>query len=216
MSIKGVIFDLDGTLLYTLEDLYLATNFALKQCSLKERTIDEIQCFVGNGIEKLIEKSVNPHKEKFAQCLDEFKKYYNKHQKDNTKPYKNAVETLKKIQKNGIKIAVLSNKIDSAVKTLVEEYFPNLIDVIRGETDEFPKKPNPLNCLDIINKMGFKKEEILFIGDSEVDIQTAKNAGIVPISVSWGYKTKEFLKENNAVKIVDDFDELYEYIKALI
>ena len=207
MATKLIIFDLDGTLLYTLEDLKNSVNFALQSCNIEPITIEKVRQYVGNGIYKLIERATKNNRDKFEKCLAVFKKNYENSYK-NTYPYGNIIETLKKLKKMNIKLAVLSNKADYMVKRLVEFYFNSLIDFSMGESKNFPIKPNPISCEFIINKFKVKKEETLFIGDSEVDIQTAKNVQIRSISVSWGYKNKDFLIKSGAKIIINNPEEI--------
>lgn len=211
MSYKAIIFDMDGTILYTIEDLKDSVNFALNKLNLKQRTLEEITSFVGDGIYELIKRATDNNQEKIEKCFELFKNHYKNNSTNKTKPYKNSIETLLYLKKEGIKLAVLSNKIDSEVKKLSEFYFKDIFDISLGESEKFPKKPNPASCNYIINKFNLKKEEVLFIGDSEVDIKTANNANIDCISVSWGYKEKDFLIKNNAKNIIDDFSQLKNY-----
>jgi len=212
MTIKGIIFDLDGTLLYTLEDLKNSTNYALKKLNQKERSIEEIRNFVGNGIKKLIERALGDKQELIDECLLIFLNHYKNNSLNNTKPYENIVDILIKLKNKGIKLAVLSNKIDIEVKKLVDYYFKNIFDIVLGETVQFPKKPNSKASEYIIQKFNLKKEEVVFIGDSEVDIQTAENTEIKCLSVVWGYKDETFLKEKGAQKIFKTPQELYNFI----
>jgi len=212
MPIKALIFDMDGTILYTLQDLADSVNFALEKCGLKQRTLDEIRNFVGNGVNKLIERATGNKKDKIEKCFQYFIEHYKKNSTNKTVPYENAVEILEKLKEKGLKLAVLSNKPDEEVKKLSEKYFNGIFQIAKGESPQFPKKPNPAALNEIIKTFNVKKEECLFIGDSEVDIQTAKNAEVDCISVTWGYKTKEFLIKNNAKKLFDNFQELFEYV----
>ncbi len=212
MSIKGIIFDLDGTLLYTLEDLKNSVNWALQKNGLKIRTIEEIRTFVGLGIEKLIERAVFPDKNKFESCLSDFIDYYKKNSIKETKPYENALETLKTLKEKGFKLSILSNKIDSEVKKLNEYFFNGIFDYTLGATDAFPKKPDSRSTIHIIKQLELKKDEVVLIGDSEVDIETAKNAQIQCLSVTWGYKDKDFLIKQGAKKIFNDFLSLTQYL----
>lgn len=211
------IFDLDGTLLYTLEDLTDSVNYALKQYNLQECSIQQVRSFIGNGIRKLIERAVNTNKNKlsendFEMCLSIFKTHYENNMYNKTKPFDGTVELLNKLKETNIKIAVSSNKFDSAVKELCNYYFPNLIDLAIGESETIPQKPDPSGVLKIIEQFNEKKENCVYIGDSEVDIQTAKNANINCISIDWGYKDKEFLLKHNAEKIISTPSDLYEEI----
>ncbi len=216
MNIKALVFDMDGTLLYTLEDLADSVNFALDKCGLNKRSLEEIEKFVGNGVYKLIERAVGENFEKINECFEIFKKHYSKNSTNKTRPYNGAIETLKKLKDRGLKLAVLSNKPDFEVKKLSKLFFEDIFDISMGETENFPKKPDSKSLLYIVKAFNVNTRETIFIGDSEVDIQTANNAGIDCYSVSWGYKTKEFLVQNKAKIIFDNFDDLYKKIVSMI
>ncbi len=216
MNKNLIIFDLDGTLLNTLEDLTDSTNFALKHFEYKERTIDEIRQFVGNGVAKLIERAIpdglnNPN---FTECLNIFKQNYAQNMYNKTAPYKGIIKMLENLKQQGCTIAVVSNKFDIAVKELCNKYFPNLIDFAAGENEAegIRKKPHPDTVLKVIKTFNANNNESVYVGDSEVDILTAKNANLECISVSWGFKTKQFLIENNAEIIIDTPEEIFKYI----
>ena len=216
MNKNLIIFDLDGTLLNTLEDLTDSTNFALKHFEYKERTIDEIRQFVGNGVAKLIERAIpdglnNPN---FTACLNIFKQNYAQNMYNKTAPYKGIIKMLGNLKQQGCTIAVVSNKFDIAVKELCNKYFPNLIDFAAGENEAegIRKKPHPDTVLKVIKTFKANNNESIYVGDSEVDILTAKNANLECISVSWGFKTKQFLIENNAKIIIDTPEEIFKYI----
>ena len=213
--IDTVIFDLDGTLLYTLENLYKSTNYALKKCGYKERTIQEVRNFVGNGVQKLIERSLpggadNPD---FEKCLAVFKEHYSKTMEDDARPYDGVIQLLDKLNTDGIKCAVVSNKYDSAVKELCKKYFGSRILTAIGESPSVHKKPSPDTVLEVIKELN--AQNTVYVGDSEVDIQTAQNAKIPCISVTWGYKDIDFLIQNNAQILVNNTEELYCAIKKL-
>ena len=213
--IDTVIFDLDGTLLYTLENLYKSTNYALKKCGYKERTILEVRNFVGNGVQKLIERSI-PHgieNPDFEKCLSIFKEHYSSTMGDDARPYDGIIELLDNLNNDGIKCAVISNKYDSAVKELCKKYFGSRILTAIGESPTIRKKPAPDTVLAVIKELGAKNA--VYVGDSEVDIQTAQNAKIPYISVTWGYKDIDFLVQNNAKLLVNNTEELYRAIKTL-
>lgn len=212
MVIKAVIFDLDGTLLNTLEDLTESTNFALSAFGYPTRTIEEINSFVGNGVLKLIERALpngddNPD---FYVCLKTFKDHYKHNMQNKTKPYEGIIDLLKKLKSKGIKTAIVSNKFDAAVKGLTEKYFKGLIDISAGENEAegISKKPAPDMVLKVIDELKADKNSVVYIGDSDTDILTAKNSQIPCISVSWGFRTKEFLKQNGASTIIDTPSEL--------
>ncbi len=212
---KCVIFDLDGTLLYTLEDLYIATNYALEQVGRDKRSLDEVRNFVGNGVAKLIERAMgkNSSQEEVQKCLEIFKEYYSKNAQKNTRPYDGIIELLKYLKKSGIKIALNSNKYDAAVKSLSHKYFDDLVEIALGESNNCPKKPDPTGVEKILKYFNCNKDSAIYIGDSLVDIQTAKNAKIPCISVSWGYCNKDKLLLNNKI-VVDNTQELKQAIEV--
>ena len=202
--IKSVIFDLDGTLLDTLADLTDSVNEALKVHSLPLRTSDEIRRFVGNGARNLI-ACVVPGGESnpvFELTLTIYKNYYEYHCKDNTKPYDGTIQMLKELKRRGMKIAVVSNKPDDAVKILCKEYFGDYVDVAIGATENMARKPAPDALLKAMEELGVTKEETMYIGDSDVDITTAENAGVRFVAVTWGFRGREFLKEHGAKELI--------------
>lgn len=210
MKYEAIIFDLDGTILNTLPDLTESVNFALKKYNFPTRTIDEVRSFVGNGVGLLIKRSLpTGTDDKICEdCLTEFKIYYENHYAVKTVPYDGICDVLSKIKDKGIKIGVVSNKFDSAVRELCKIYFDGLIDVSVGEKEGVPRKPSPDSAEYVIRILDVPKNKILYVGDSEVDILTAKNAGLQSISVSWGFKSKEFLFENGASKIIDNPNQI--------
>ena len=215
--IDTVIFDLDGTLLYTLEDLFDSTNKALVHFGYPKRTIEEVRSFVGNGVSKLIERAIpdgieNPN---FEDCVEFFKQDYAKNMYNKTKPYANIPEMLEKLESAGIKTAVVSNKFDEAVKELCKKYFPDKFSSVVGESSKVRKKPAPDSVLAAMKKLNSKAENTVYVGDSDVDIQTAINAKILCISVDWGYKNTDFLIQNGAEIIVSTPFALIEEIKKL-
>lgn len=212
--LKAVIFDLDGTLLYTLENLCESTNFALSHFGYKPRTLEEIREFVGNGVNRLIERAIpdgcaNPD---FEACLKMFKEHYSKTMYEKTRPYDGVLAMLEELQKIGVKRAVVSNKFDAAVKELCARYFGSRVEIAVGECETVSKKPAPDGVLSVIKQLGCEGC-CVYVGDSEVDIQTAKNAGIPCISVCWGYKDEDFLIKHGAQKIVKTVDGLLEALK---
>jgi len=214
MKINTIIFDLDGTLLNTLEDLKNSTNFALMNFGYEEKTLAEIKEFVGNGVTKLIERAIpNGLKNKdFDKCLKTFKEHYSQNMNNNTKPYPGIIEILTTLKRNDYKIAVVSNKYDSAVKELCNKYFGELIDIAIGENVDVKKKPAPDSVLKALEELKSSNNGSVYVGDSEVDIQTAKNAKLPCISVTWGFKTKAFLLQNGAIKIIDTPPEIFNEI----
>lgn len=219
MKKEIVIFDLDGTLLNTLEDLTDSTNFALDSCSFSKRTLDEVRNFVGNGVYMLIERAVpkNTSKDKIESCLAIFKKHYSNNMYNKTSPYIGILEMLEYLKENGYKIAVVSNKFDSAVKELCEKYFKGFIDYSAGENEAagIRKKPAPDTVLKVLKNFNLNCAQAVYVGDSEVDILTAKNSKIPCISVTWGFKSKEFLVKNQAKYIAETPQEIIEILKSL-
>ncbi len=210
MKYKTVIFDLDGTLLDTLDDLNESTNYALESMGYPKRNIAEVRKFVGNGVAKLIERAVP---DGTARAMEEktlliFKEHYALHCEDKTKPYDGILPLLDLLQKNGIKIAVVSNKIDSAVSELCKKYFGNRIFLAVGDRVGIKRKPDPDSVFEVLQKLGASIEEAVYIGDSEVDVQTAKNAGISFIGVTWGFRDKQILAENGAILFAETPQEL--------
>lgn len=210
MKFDTIIFDLDGTLLNTLFDLKESTNFALKKYGYPEKTIDEVRMFVGNGVAKLIERALpdginNPA---YKNCLEDFKKDYKIRMYDHTAPYEGILEMLEKLNAAGIKTAVVSNKFDAAVKELCKKYFGKRIPVAIGESENVKKKPAPDSVLRAMDLLHAKKNKTIYCGDSDVDVQTAKNSGLPCIGVSWGFRDKALLEKEGADYIVNSPNEL--------
>ncbi len=213
---KAVIFDLDGTLLNTLQDLTDAVNAALSSQGLPQRTLEEIRLFVGNGIKKLLERAV-PDGEKnplFSEVDVFFRNYYGQHCQDKTVPYEGIMPLLMKLKEKGIQMAVVSNKADFAVQELMPVYFGDLIASAHGENEEagIRKKPAPDMVYQTLRELGCEPEEAVYVGDSDVDIATAEHAGLDVISVSWGFRDCKFLKKHGAVRIIDKPEELLDII----
>lgn len=209
---KAVIFDLDGTLLDTLDDLTSAVNYALSTYALPLRTKEEIRSFIGNGIKKLLERACE-NKVKTEVLLPLFKGYYKEHCADKTQPYQGVMTMLMRLKQEGIKSAVVSNKAHFATEALVKRYFDGLIFITQGEDEEHGvmRKPNPGSLLAVMEKLGIKKEEAVYVGDSDVDIQTAKNADIDCISVTWGFKEEAFLRANGAKRLAKNTAQILQF-----
>ncbi|MGI5055328.1 HAD family hydrolase [Treponema socranskii] len=207
---KAVIFDMDGTILDTLDDLVSSVNYALEANGLPKRTREEVRRFVGNGAVKLIRRAVPEGTEDdlFDKVFALYTSYYDVHCADATKPYDGITELLALLRSKGVKTAVVSNKPDEAVRILAETYFPHLFDAAVGTREGIKTKPAPDSVFEIIKTIGAEKKDCVYVGDSEVDMETAKNAGIPCISVSWGFKEREFLAEHGAQKIVNNAKEL--------
>lgn len=199
---KHCIFDLDGTLLDTLTDLANAVNYALRLNSMPERTIDEIRFMVGNGVRKLMLCAV-PEGEGnllFEKTFADFRAYYAEHSFDTTKPYDGILPLLAELKGRGVKMAVVSNKMDAATKPLVKRFFGNYIDVAIGENEAqgIKRKPAPDMVFKAITELGVKAEDCVYIGDSDVDLHTAQNSNLPCISVLWGFRDREFLNSFGA------------------
>lgn len=204
-EINTIIFDLDGTLLNTLEDLTDAVNHALCVFGYNVRTIDEIRSFVGNGVRKLCIRALpdgesNPDFEPF---FAEFKRYYGVHCNDKTAPYAGIIDLMKELKSKGYKMAIVSNKLHSATSDLNEMYFKDYTNAVCGDQEGLERKPAPDSCNKVLKEMGVNKENAIYIGDSEVDLQTARNAGMKCISCLWGFRDKEFLIKNGAEIFAD-------------
>ena len=189
----AVIFDLDGTLLNTLGDLRAATNHALEVRGLPPHSMEEIRQFIGNGIRLLICRAMpeGTLEAEIDAALDDFKAYYAAHIHDRTVPYDGIPQLLTALRKRGVKVAVLSNKIDSASQQLIEYFFPGKTDVVFGEHVGVPRKPDPTSCRMVMQQLGVQPEQVLYVGDSGTDMQTAKNAGLYAVGVTWGFRSKE-------------------------
>ena len=214
MPYQTAVFDLDGTLLDTLEDLYLATNAALERHSLPRRSRDEVRLFVGNGVEMLIRRAVpaGTDDETILAVLADFKTTYAAICEDHTRPYDGILDMLAALRERRIRVAVVSNKFDAATKKLCEKYFGDLVEVAIGERAGVRKKPAPDTVYEALKELGVTAEGAVYIGDSDVDIRTARNCGMPCISVTWGLRDEEFLIGNGAKALVDTPEKLLRVI----
>ena len=221
--ITTLIFDLDGTLMNTLDDLHDSVSYALKEAGLKPNDKQDTRRFLGNGIRNLINKSVMYSNPDADEALKErvfatFRAYYVAHSMDKTAPYKGINEVLEKCKNKGFSTAIVSNKLDPAVKDLHKAFFADTIDVAIGEKPAIKRKPAPdmvneaIQQLSLLHGTEIHKSECIYIGDSEVDLQTAKNSAIPCIAVSWGFRDKDYLMEQGAETIIDKPDELFEHL----
>ena len=210
MKYKIAIFDLDGTLLDTLQDLAISTNHALESFGYPKRTTEEIRQFVGNGIEKLIERAApsNISLDERKRVLDCFKLHYALHCEDHTTPYEGITELLDDLIENKLPIAVVSNKIDSAVQSLCQKYFGNRFAFTVGEREGIRRKPFPDSVLEVLAKAKISPSDAVYIGDSEVDILTARSAGTDMVCVTWGFRDKDFLLKSGATIFADSVVQL--------
>ena len=211
MNYDTYIFDLDGTLLDSLTDLAISCNYALRINNMPERTIDEVRCFVGNGVKKLMERAIpnglqNPA---FEKTYADFRQHYLVHNLDNTKPYPGIIPLLKRLHSEGKNIAVVSNKFYAATQDLVKHFFDEYITVAIGERENIRKKPAPDTVFEALHQLNASSAGAVYIGDSDVDVMTARNCNIPCISVLWGFRTKEFLIKNGATTFVTAPDEIF-------
>ena len=200
------IFDLDGTLLDTLGDLTASVNYALRSHGMPEHSLDDVRRFVGNGVRRLMERAIPEGAEnpRFDEVFATFRQYYMAHSLDTTHPYDGIPETLAALQERGCHIAVVSNKMMAATVELCQHFFPDTVEVAMGEheAEGIRKKPAPDTVFAALKALGVGKERAVYVGDSDVDIQTAANAGIPSISVFWGFRDKDFLIQHGATSFV--------------
>ncbi len=210
MKYQLAVFDLDGTILNTLDDLADSLNAALAAAGYPLRTRDEVRCFVGNGIRKLMERGVpeGTPTEEIDRVHRLFTAHYNAHCADKTGPYAGIPALLVALRAAGMRTAVLSNKADEAVQKLCARYFPGMFDAVQGERAPFPRKPEPDALYAMLGELGIAREETVYIGDSEVDIATARNAGLAAILVDWGFRDRETLLAAGAESIVSAPEDL--------
>ena len=215
---KAIIFDLDGTLLDTLADLAEGTNYALRVNGFPERTIDEIRRFVGNGARKLIERAVPDGQIEAAleKVRQDFNVYYKIHCKDHTGPYPSIMEMLQELVQQGYSLGVVSNKPDFAVQELIPEYFPGIFASVSGERQGVAKKPAPDLIWEAMKNLQADSSNAVYVGDSEVDLEAAANAGIPCISVAWGFKGRRFLEEQHAGTIIEVPAEVFAFLQKRV
>lgn len=215
-DIKLVAFDMDGTVLNTLRDLTDSINHVLLAHGFPSRTPDEVRQFVGNGARKLVERAVmeesgsSESSSLIDTLLAEFREYYHEHSAIHTSPYPGIPELLTRLREAGIATAVVSNKPDAATRLLAEKFFPGLFDIAIGEREGLTRKPAPDMLEYVMRKIGVTAAETLYVGDSDVDIETARAAGVSCRSVTWGFRDEEFLIEHGATRLIRDPSELTE------
>ena len=216
---QNVIFDLDGTLLNTLDDLADAGNWVCAQHGWPTHEVEEFKYFVGNGLAKMIER-ISPEgfrsPEQVAATLAEFTPYYDAHKADKTAPYAGMKEALEALKAAGVRLAVLTNKADALARSVMEHYYPGLFPVVQGAVPGFPTKPDPALLLQLMEKLGADRESTLFVGDSNVDIRTAENGGLRSCGVLWGFRTRQELLEEGADYLAETPEQLARLILAEI
>lgn len=214
MKYKAIIFDLDGTLTDTLYDLMLSTNHALRQMGWPERTLDEVRQFVGNGVRRLMEQAVpsDTEEEEFEECFAIFQEHYVEHCQDHTALYEGIAPLLGELKSRGYKLAIVSNKLQPGVDELYQAFFRDTIQVAIGERPDVRRKPFPDMVELAMKELGVQPGECIYVGDSEVDMATARNAGLPCISVLWGFRDKDYLREIGAFHMVQTPAEILELV----
>lgn len=212
MRYDTYIFDLDGTLLNTINDLAASCNYALRSCGMPERTVDEVRRFVGNGVRLLMVRAIpggdsNP---RFDEAYAIFRQHYLHHSLDTTKPYDGIEELIAELNAAGKHVAVVSNKFYAATQALVRHFFGDTIKVAIGERENIRKKPAPDTVLEALRQLDMPAETAVYIGDSDVDIDTARNCGMPCISVLWGFRDRQFLIDHGATTLVSEPREIAE------
>ena len=207
---KTYIFDLDGTLLNTLGDLAASTNYALRQYGMPEHTIDDVRRFVGNGVGKLIERAIpeglaNPQ---YEDVLATFRKHYMLHSLDTTAPYPGIESLLHSLRSHGCNVAVVSNKFYNATVELCRHFFADTVEVAIGERENIRRKPATDTVFEAMRQLGVSAEDTVYVGDSDVDVATARNSGIPCISVLWGFRDRDFLIEHGATTFVNTPEDI--------
>ena len=215
---KVIIFDLDGTLLDTLADLHFAVNFALSKFVYPERSLEQVRKDIGNGVAKLIERSIplGILNENYEKCLEIFKKCYRENYDKNTHSYPGMVTTIKKLLNEGYIVTVATNKIIDVAKMLLDHHFPGLFSYIQGDDKGIQKKPHPNMIDNIVKHYGVSKKEVLYIGDTNVDEETALNSQVDYALVTYGYRTKEEIKNScQCTNLIDTTEDVFNYILNL-
>ena len=218
MRYRGILFDMDGTVLDTLSDLHTATNVSLTKNGLPKRSLDEVRRFVGNGIRRLVELAVPEGSDKGTvdAVFADFNDYYKDHCADRTRAYPGINTLLSSLRQAGVKTAVVSNKSDYAVQELVERYFKGGFDYALGVKDGVPRKPAPDMVYAALSALGAAKEEAVYVGDSDVDLMTAKNSGLPCIAVTWGFRDRAFLRAHGATRFADRPADVLRLVELLL
>ncbi|MBQ9965573.1 MAG: HAD family hydrolase [Clostridia bacterium] len=204
--IKAVVFDLDGTLVNSIDDLADSSNAALMELGFPTHEVEKYRYFIGDGMRKLIERILPQEKrydEMIETCHKIFRRIYDENYLNKTAAYEGIYEMLDSLKEKGYKLAVISNKVDVMAKKIVSELFGSVFDFVSGKVDNLPTKPDPTLTLSIMKEMGVEPNECAFVGDSGMDMLTAVNTGALPIGVSWGFRGREELLENGAQYIID-------------
>lgn len=216
MKYKTVVFDLDGTLVNSIDDLTENINITMRQLGYPERTVDEVKLFVGNGIGPLIQRALpeNASEEEIKKCFEVFKEHYLNNMHNQTKTFDGIMELLTELKKQGVKTSVVSNKLDEATKNMCNHFFGTLIDVAIGDNDEREKKPAADNVLEALRQLGSNQTEAIYVGDTKVDVATARNSQLPVVGVTWGYRGRAELEAAKADFIIDQPMELLKFFQS--
>ena len=214
MKYGTIIFDLDGTLLNTLDDLADSVNYAMRSCGFPERTIDEVRRFIGNGVHTLIKRAAPDgiSEAQYWAAYDAFEDYYREHNRDKTAAYPGICELLSELKNRSYKLAIVSNKIDFAVKALREEFFADTIDVAIGDSEDIENKPAPDMVYIAMKELGSGLRDCVYVGDTDVDLETASNSDMPCISVSWGFRSRAELEGYGAPMIADSPMDILKFV----
>ena len=216
MGFKAVLFDLDGTLLNTLPDLHYITNATLRQFGYPERSMDEVRMYIGNGVKLLISRALPDRAalsdEEFDVILQAMRQNYLKYQNRLTEKYEGIDELLRNLREHGVKTAIVSNKMDAAVQEVMAVYFDGLLDYGIGQRDDLRTKPHPDLCNEALRVLGVEARDCIYVGDSDTDIETGNNAGMLSLSVTWGFRDREFLRQSGALHFVNRPSDIMNYI----
>lgn len=215
MGYQAILFDLDGTLLDTLDDLWDACNYALSAVGEPLRTREEVRRFVGNGIGKLMERAIPGGLEhpRFQEALAILQRYYGEHDQVKTKAYEGVLPLLELLKGEGYPLAIVSNKPDASVKALSALYFGETVSVAIGEREGVRRKPAPDTVLEALRLLDVDKSTALYVGDSEVDVQTARNAGLTCLSVTWGFRERDTLEAAGATAFADTVEDVLAFVR---
>ena len=215
--IRNIVFDLDGTLTDTLQDLANSTNYALQQMGWERRSLEEVRRFVGNGVRRLIERAVpeNVAKEDFERCFALFQQHYLVHCQDTTGLYPGVEKMLQDVRRQGYRVAIVSNKLQAGVDELYETFFRDVVDVAIGEREGLNRKPAPDMVRLALQELGATTADSVYVGDSEVDVETARNSGLPCISVLWGFRDKAQLVEAGASVFIEHPNQLLRVIETM-
>ena len=214
MKYGTIIFDLDGTLLNTLDDLAASVNYAMRALGFPERTTDEVRRFIGNGVHILIRRAVPDgiSEDEYRSAYEAFERHYAVHNRDKTAVYDGITELLSELKAEGHRLAIVSNKIDFAVQALREEFFSDVVDVAVGDSEDTENKPAPDMVYKAVRKLGSAQDDCIYVGDTDVDLKTAANAGLPCVSVSWGFRSREELEGYGASMIADTPSDIKRFV----